>query len=718
MPGSISTTIPQGLRPITFGSARPTDTTNIPNPAGTGLADAFLGNYATSDTTASLLFNLGPNAVAIGGRQFIVDTSADPYRRDSFKHKSLAAQRQSINLTNIAGEGTINTEGLWRRGQVDWSVGAGQKYLDRKTTSDESRFYQSKGVDVFANPYQVTLLNDTKSIKSSVNTNLAITRCGTYTYVIDSNVVYECADITAATPTWTAMTFNSATGHSTPSSFYSIDANGSFVFVATNTGIWYYQAGGAGGTVRRFECYAENDTSTYTSFTGYNMVRWANDRVVAGSSTQLYAFATNHVSWPSAGNSPASGDRLYAMSSSPTWQWVDACSGPSAIYFAGYATTNGKGYNGGVFKSGITVSGLTISINAPTQALPMSPDEYPTCIQGYLDYIFIGTNRGIRMTQPDSQGGLTSGPVIPSLTQPVTQPVRAITGDGRFVWFGWSNYDASSTGLGRLDISNNIANQNLTPAYQSDLMVSGSGEVLDLSWDPALGQPIFAVSGKGFYTTDTTKYVAQGYIKSGGITYGIPDHKIPVFFDYGVDEPDNTPVGATEGYVNAELEVEPFDPSQKRTLVIPQATEGNSQVTISSGSAYKSEMFQVNIYLNSDSAHATTPTLYRYTLLSWPATVSETQIIVPVQLMLVNVVDGLETYADPYEAFMYFENLRQSQTIITYQESTLTANVIITLLDWQPHKRQDNYESGFEGNCIIYLQTVGGYNPYPGIPTN
>jgi hypothetical protein len=73
---------------------------------------------------------------------------------------------------------------------------------------------------------------------------------------------------------------------------------------------------------------------------------------------------------------------------------------------------------------------------------------------------------------------------------------------------------------------------------------------------------------------------------------------------------------------------------------------------------------------------------------------------------------------DPYEAFMYFEELRQSNTIITYQESTLTANVVITLLDWQPHKRQGNYESGFEGNCIVYLTTVGGYNTYPGIPTN
>jgi len=705
-PGTVSATTPQGLHSHLFGYSATSDAS----------ADAFFGNYASSNVTSSLLFNLGPNAVAIGGRQFIVDTSADPYRRDSFKHKSIPAQRQSINLTNIAGEGTINTEGLWRRGQANWTSGAGQKYLDRKTTSDDSRFYQSKGVDVFASPGQVTLQNATKSIRTSVNTNLKVSRCDSYTYIIDGTSVYECADITAATPTWTAMTFNSGAGHAAPTAFYSIDSNGSFVFVATNTGIWYYRAGGSGGTVRRFECYAENDTNT--QFTGYNLVRWCNDRVVAASGIQLYCFATTHVTWPNAGNAPGSNDNLYAMTNNLAWTWSDACSGPSAIYFAGYSQTGSSGYNGGVFKSGITVSGTTVTVAVPTQALPMSPDEYPTCLQGYLDYIFIGTNRGIRMTQPDSQGGLTSGPYSPSITQPVTYPVRSITGDGRFVWFGWSNYDNSSTGLGRLDLTNNIANQALTPAYQSDLMVSGGGETLDLSWDPSLGQPIFTVSGKGFYTTDTSKYVDQGYIKSGGITYGIPDHKTPVFFDYGVDMPDNTPVGASEGFVSAELEVEPFDPSQKQTLSIPSASEGRSQVTISSGSTYKSEMFQVTVYINSDSTNVTTPILYRYTLQSYPATVSETQIVVPVQLHLVNVVDGLETYADPYEAFMYFEELRQSNTIITYQESTLTANVVITQLDWQPHKRQGNYESGFEGNCIVYLTTVGGYNTYPGIPTN
>jgi hypothetical protein len=119
----------------------------------------------------------------------------------------------------------------------------------------------------------------------------------------------------------------------------------------------------------------------------------------------------------------------------------------------------------------------------------------------------------------------------------------------------------------------------------------------------------------------------------------------------------------------------------------------------------------------SDNANATTPTVYRWTLKAWPAAVSETEIHVPLQLHVVNTVDGLETYSDPYEQFMYLENLRQNQTIVQYQESTLTANVIVDSLEWAPFKRQGNYEGGFEGDLVANLKTIGGYNQYNGFPT-
>ena len=249
-------------------------------------------------------------------------------------------------------------------------------------------------------------------------------------------------------------------------------------------------------------------------------------------------------------------------------------------------------------------------------------------------------------------------------------------------------------------------------------MVTTQGEILDTLYDPVNDIVLIAVSGHGFYMTDKTKYVVSGQLKTGAFSYGIPDHKIPVFFDYGIDEPDNTPVGAIASYVNADLEVEPFDPSQKQTLTIPAASEGTSEQKIASGSAYQSELFQTLLNIYSDSTHVTSPIVYRWTLKAWPAAISETEITVPIQLHIVNIVDGMETYADPYEQFMFLEDLRQSQTIVTYQESTLTANVIVDTLEWSPFKRQGNYEGGFEGDLVVTLKTIGGYNPYTGFPTS
>ena len=733
---AIAVDTPQGLRSHVFGAALPTST-GAANPVGTGSADTFTGVLTASTQPTNLLQNLGPNAIAIAGRQYIVNTEPD-YRREMFKHKTIPSQRQSINLTNVSGQGTINTEGLWRREQTDWTMGAGQKYLDRNQQSAENRFYRSKGIDAFGSPNQLTLLNTTKQFRESSSTNLAMAQCGTYLYVIDDGHVYESAnDWATSSPTWSTMTFHSATGHPTPTAFYSIDSNGTFVYVASNTGIWYYKAGGAGGTVHQFECYAENPSTGHT----YNLVRWVNNKVLAAAGPSLYCFPIStasavHTTWPNAGNAPTNIDLLMSQFDS-SWVWTDACSGAANVYACGYwqIGTNGTGTKGTVYKIGISVNNSGTSVgsvvwNYPVETLPLSPDEYPVSLQNYLNYLFLGTNKGIRMCQtlsvydPNSNGSgdLKSGPLIPNQLQSVTHPVRAITGDGRFVWFGWSNYDSVSTGLGKLDLSMYIEGEPLTPSYQSDLMVDHQGEVLDAMYDPINGVVLLAVSGHGFYrgtiSGDVPHYVSHGTLETGGFSYGIPDHKIPVFFDYGVDMPDNTPIGATEGYVYADLEIEPFDASQKSTLAIPQATEGQSEQKILQGSAYNVELFQTLLHIYSDSTGVSTPTVYRWTLKSWPSAVSETEITVPLLMRIVNVVDGLETYADPYEQFMFLEDLRKNQTIVQYQESTLTANVVVDTLEWVPHKRQGNYEGGFEGDLVVTLKTIGGYNQYTGFITS
>ena len=827
---------------------------------------------------------------------YAIDTSFEPYRREAFRHKTIPAQRQSIMMTNIVGEGTVNTEGLWRREQVEWSMGAGQYSLDRKSDAQETRFLSSKGVDVFSYPLQATLLPDTQQLYASSSSSLFMSRCGDYVVVVEgASVSYFQSG------SWSSKTtcsFGSSYGGSSPSAIYDISTEDTYVYLATNTGIWFCQI----GTSSTFQLYVAPDlTSGYTG--GYTMLKWTNDQLVASYNNRLYAFQPRSAtSSPSFGNPPSVGENTedikyiytsggtttvyctntvnfsvgqqiyianaekygnggatsisggyltitlfensyftqgdtititYTMGSgnglsetavvtsstantitftstqinstnisfvanlevfspgvspyngtqtvrsvsgstftidtvsgvgeiswngtatlslppdvlithgNPNWVWSDATGGETQVYFAGYVSSPlGNKGSGCIYRSNmlgsststavgiqtITAASASLSWNLdyPVQALPMSPDEYPTCIQSYLNFVFIGTNRGIRMAQTLSiydptataTGDLKSGPLIPNILQPVNLPVTSIVGDGRYVWFTWNNYDSVSTGLGRLDLSNFIAGDPLAPSYASDLMVTGQGIITCLDWDPSTNTPLMAVTGKGIYGSCSTnnggvplvsRYVASGSITSGTFDYGIPDKKIPVLFDYGAVATGSSSVGAL-------VILDPNDPTITTSQTITTFTSGAATEYQLPTITTKAEQFQVKVTLTSGSSQTVSPILHRWTLKSWPTVVQGTTISVVIQMFSVNVVDGLEVYSDPYGEFNWLETRRQNQDIITYTEGALSVTAVVEGMDWIPHKRRDNFENGFEGDLVLTLKTIGNYNYNP-VPT-
>ena len=840
------------------------------------------------------------SVVSSGGVQwnFAVNTSFEPYRREAFRHRTIPSQRQSINLTNITGEGTVNTEGLWRREQTEWSMGAGQYSLDRKGDSQETRFLSSKGVDVFSFPLQATLLPDTYRLDGSgtVGAGFIMSRCGDY--VVTANG----ATVTYYNSSWspTACTVGSTYGGSAWSVVNSITTNDAYCFIATDTGIWFCQI----GVSSVFQLYAAPDTTT--GFTGgYTLVRWANDQLIASNKSRVYAilprdgsatapygsapstgsgttviqdvqssqlaFATTGSAYffskiahgltvgqkivvlgaqnttpitsftvsggvvtatdptlahglvvgepisvsltytggkvivetsmvasvtsantytfqtskvltnanfavgqvqgsatagygynqsfnvaavqsatefsiattPDLGDialggtvtTPVSADVLYTHEN-PNWVWSDATDGETQIYFSGYVQSpSGKKYSGCIYRSDLPGSSTTNAtqtsvisatavaqpweLNTPIQALPMSPDEYPTCVKSYLNFIFVGTNRGIRMTQTLSiydptataTGDLKSGPLIPNILQPVTLPVTAIVGDGRFVWFAWSNYDASSTGLGKLDLSTYIAGDPLAPAYASDIMVTGQGAINSLDWNPNTNTPMMAVASKGIYGPYATnsggnmvvsRYVPSGTLTSGIFDYGISDPKVPVYFDYTAVTPGSTTVTATDSVDGGA--------STSATSGTHQANQGYP-VTQTRG-----RQFSVTVTMNAATTTTTddtSPTLQRWVLKSWPCVVSGTNIMLVIQNMDVNMVDGQDNFQDPYQAFVWLEGLRLIQDFVTYTEGPLSVVCTVDTMDLLPHKLRDNTvmggSGGYEGDLVVTLKTQGNY---------
>ena len=853
---------------------------------------------------------------------YTVDTSFEPYRREAFRHRSIPSQRQSISLSNIVGEGTVATEGLWRREQVEWSMGAGQYSLDRKGEAQETRFSSSKGVDVFGFPLQAKLLPATQQKIANAGAGLTMVRCGDYTLIASG------ATITAYDSGWGAhaCTFDTTTNAANtasgtiaaPTVIRSITANNSYAYLATDTGIFYCSVGSS----YAFQLFADVDATTgYTG--GYDLVRWANDQLIGARNARLYAFLPrganasagfgcppsqpvnasispystvgilgNSGAWTtpagantaietttltgivngtritvsgsssfstgtsitSVGSGGSAGQVVFAIANgggshsglqvgekvrlvasfahrsviehctvlaqsatsvtlnsakitsstgfgsaaiygstdngfgynktytvvaantqtghfllfvnevnnayaaygasvttnvvsyqpdvlythqNSTWVWSDATGGQTQVYIAGYAKTTSGSHSGCVYRSNLLgssttqVSGIAnvtsasvaqpYNLDTPVQALPMSPDEYPTCIRSYLNFIFVGTNRGIRMAQTLSvydptataTGDLKSGPLIPNILQTVTNPVSAIVGDGRFVWFGWSNYDGSSTGLGKLDLTTFIAGDPLAPAYASDLMVTGQGLICALDWDPTNNIPLIAVQGLGVYTPSATNlgqganatvttYVASGSITSGVFDYGIPDLKIPVFFDYNA----NVPTGTS---VQALVTFNPGDDNSSNQTLAAYATGGAAEVSFNNNPYVKGKQFQVVMTLTAGSSNTVSPALHRWTLKAWPAITQGTQISVVANMNKQVIVDGKEVAQDSDSEYVWLDTRRLNQDILTYTEGALSVLCTVTELDRIPHKLQDTYEGGFEGDCVIYLKTIAPY---------
>jgi len=891
------------LRATRFGYSK-TDTNN---------ADAFDAYVVASPYGIVDLSNLGPYAVAIGGtngvplRTFTIDTSFEPYRREAFRHRTMPAQRQSINFTNIAGEGTVNTEGLWRREQDDWSMGAGQLLLDQKRDSQETRFRSSFGLDAFTMPYQMTLQNAVTQNYYSTNNSTFLVRCGGFVIVTDGNEINMFSGTSWSSPVSVNL------GVTGINYIYSVTANDTYVYIGTDVGIYYFKPSTSTFTLTASaNCYATNDTvgggsttpatfngytmysstapsntiilasgstlpsvntlltgtgiasgtvvtaasgntitlsqsitqssatltltggsttsgstgitvssnsglnvgspisgpniaanttvtavsgstnitlsqpatatgasltfTAYTptvfsvtalpapTFSGYHLVRWIGNTVFAAAGNRLYVFSSVHTP----GTAPqvaianaASPPDLMMIHPNPNWIWSDATLGASQAYVSGYVftttdtvantfqahldkyygyqsytDTKAHRYGGSIYRMDLTQNTTVTSfsqpytLNYPVQALPMSPDEYPTCLYAYLNFIFIGTSKGIRMAQtlsaydPNQQqaGDLKSGPTIPNILQPVTLPVTAIMGDDRFVWFAWNNYTdplsgittPSYTGLGRLDLSTYIKGDPLAPAYQSDLMVFGTGVVQSIDWDPILKVPMFSVEGQGAFSKNVNAFVESGTLWTGYFDFGVPDQKIPVYFDYGVFLSDASTASAT-------LYMDPNDSFEPQVIEIESYnvnsySEIEKVISFTGNQIDRAQQFEVA--LNVTGNGLTTPTIHRWTVKGWPTTVSETQIMVVIQSFSVNSVEGLEVYNDPYDTFSFFEQLRENQTITQYQEGPLICNVVVDGIDWLPTKRRDIYESGFEGDCVVTLKTIGGYVPYSPVSTS
>jgi hypothetical protein len=567
--------------------------------------------------------------------------------------------RDSQDTSTAPGEAAINPGGLWRRGQDSWHLGAGQIYAD-VAESQDYRFYKSKGVNPWVKG-QLSLLNATKRSLETTSTNLftcVVESGGTqYLYVADNGVVRFSSNPFDASPTWTAIT--TATSGTLPTTAITgLETNGQNVYIAwTGEDIWYTTPGATTATF--FYPTSGTDGQTYSAF-GY-----AKGRGFAAVNQDLYQIGVGSGS-----------HTVFFDNTDTSFRWVGAAGGQNAVYAAGHS-----GAKSLVYKITIKTDG---TLDVPIVALELPVGEVVSAIHGYLGFILIGSNKGVRFCSTDSQNNLIAGSLIPT-----TGAVNDFTADDRFVWFGYTNYDGTSGGLGRLDLS--VFTSANTPAYATDLMYSNTGAVKSVS--SINGKRVFTISGIGVIVEDTANLVATAEIETGTYRWGIPDRKFVAKID--------TRATPLIGTITPYLKIDDGDYQQLATWL----TENDTEFTVDGSDAKAIEAAFKFKLTRSSTTTSTGPTLTRWMARAYVTPFRSQVFVVPILLHRSVKARNKEYFYDVEEHQSFFDTLISSPRIITLQIGSFTHTVIVEDVAWDS---SDAYGTTwqFDGTLVVTLRSV------------
>lgn len=602
-------------------------------------APFFSGSTSSSETPSKY-------PVALAGRPFLVDLAHDVkgVRAGFFHHESIPLLRQQADNSNEPGEASLNPDAYWRRSQSSWHHGAGNTYLDR-SDSDSQRFRTSKGIDVWTR-WQMSLLPSTSSKRSSASTNFLLVSVGTYLYLIDGPNLLRTADITVASPAWVTMTGTPAGNIS------SVASDGYTIYTAHGTnGVYTTTRGGtASATFNSLAC---------------TMLAYVKGRLMAVNGPSIYNITS--------GTAPAA---LYTHPNTD-FTWVGFAEGASQIYAAGYS-----GDKSLIYRTSIKQDGTALDI--PIVAGELPDGEIVRSIQGYLGYLVIGSDLGVRFAAVDSNGNLNIGSLIAT-----TSGVQCFEPQDKYVWYGLSNYDASSTGLGRLDLTTFTAP--LTPAYASDLMATTQGVILSAA--TFQNRRVFAISGIGIYAQDSTK-VTSGTLETGLWTFGLPDRKIAMAFDVSHR--------ALNGTISSALSADEATFVSLGTL----NTTGNVNDAEFAVGEKSGEVFEVREILTRSTVDTTLgPVITRHTLKANPpanvGTIITAPLVITEQLRL-----GDDTVTiDPAETLLFLESLHNARNVVTWQEGTRLYSVTVEEIQWLPSHLVDA-GTAFNGIAVMTMKSL------------
>jgi hypothetical protein len=581
-------------------------------------------------TIATTVYHL-----ALAGRGYVLDLASN-----EFLWESMDYMRQQQDSNGLAGEGSLSNLDLWRRSFRSWHLGAGQERGDDESSSP-FRFDTSKGIDPWTK-WRLSMLPDANLGAVGAATPSAL--C-----LADGTLIYQAGQVfkyTTDGDTWSDL----VTLVNTP--ITQAVSDGSNLYVGCDNG-------------KIKQITSAGITSEPWAVTGADVVAVSKGRVWAGAANVLNwmvpgsATVTAHVTVPFTG-----------------WTWTAICEGSRATYAAGY-----QGDKSSIYRIPFKADGSGLDAGVIAASLPDGEIAYSLC--SYLGYILIGTSRGVRFAVADANGDLTYGAYIAT-----PNPVRAFEPQDRFVWFGWSDYDEDSTGLGRVDLSSFTSD--LTPAYASDLMYLGQGTVSSVA--TFADRRFFAVDGVGVVGQLTTP-VPSATLTTSAVTFDLDNDKIATLID---------------------VTHEPLD----GTLSIGLVVDGEGGGTVAESSQQGSTGPISPYSLNAVTAHsfaltftmvagalATGPALTGVVFSAHPVPPRGERFVLPLMIREQIDQDGQYLSYIPPEEVQFLRALVKRGESVSLQIGNEAFNVFPANYKWIPY-RQTADKSGWTGTCIMELREV------------
>lgn len=595
--------------------------------------------------------------VSINGRPYEIDLDQPFYRQ--YRRQKAPLIRTQADASKLPGEQTLDPNGLWRRSFEDWSLGAGQRYLDRETSTNNG-FWQSKGIDCLTAKWQISLLPDTSNQKSSANTNLAVLVCNGRVYVADGQTLSYTTSLTG-TVTWTAVTGMPA------ATISSICTDGYTVYAACGaSGI--YSTASSGSTASQYVTSAVGTSA---------VIGYVNGRLMLGNNGgdgKLYNI-TGSGALPTALLAP-NGTNI---------SWVGFANGNNFLYAAVNVGGVGLIY-------GTTTNSDGTSLTAPSVQAQLPAGETVASVFGYLGQLVVGTSLGVRYAQTITTG-INLGALITGTTTNSygpTSSVQCLYGYGRWVWFGWTNYDGTSTGVGKVDLENFVVS-GVLPAFASDRMATVQGAVTSVAVFG--GTVVFCVSGQGVYV-DSANRVSSGTVTSGYILYDLADPKITSLLDVQTVGP------LVYGSYSAAISTD----AGAYTSVLTH-TPGQPEPVSVSLPGNSGQRFEVQLTLNRDSTTTSQgPVVTRWTMRVYPAPHRP----ITWQLPLVfneRIIDNSMSSEgfDPFVELQALEAMADSGKPVTFQESNVSYQVYVQDVEFIPNELTSD-KHYYNGLCLVSLE--------------